>query len=167
VADGEDHVDRPTQREVALSRAGQALFATLDSLPQRFPEAFSGRFGGPTNDDITIAVVEGAPGADELVSAVNEAARRSLEQVGVSFRFSFEPTALSHAALDAVRAQLADELIARGDLVEMGMTGVGLGRSRVAIVARVGSGPGVQMAVQRRFPDIPLEVRELRTPQPL
>ena len=148
------------QRAIALSRAFEELNEVLQSLPARFPEAYGGTFGGPTNDDMTIEVVEGAAGAEELIEAVCQAERRSLDQVGVSFRFHFEPATITHARLDVVRAELAAELMNRGELFELGMRGVGLSKSCVAVSARIGTAPAVRPAVQARYPDIPLLVRE-------
>lgn len=134
----------------------------MASLPERFPDAYGGTFAGPTNDDMTIQVIENAPGAEELVETVRRAEQRSLDQVGVSFRFHFEPATITYAKLDAVRGELSTELIAQGELHQLGMTGVGLSKSRVSVNASVGAGPAVQIALHHRYPDIPFEVREVR-----
>lgn len=137
----------------------------LRSLPERFPGAFGGTFGGPTNDVMTIAVVEGAPGAEQLVATVQEAERRSRDRVGASFQFRIETVAVSHAQLDAVREALSQELVSQGELSQLGMIGVGLGRSRVSIRTRLGAASPVERAVRARYPHIPFDVQEGTAPR--
>lgn len=156
-----------SERQTALARSFRALQDVLDRVPAEFPDAFGGTYGGP--DATTVLVVEGAPGADELVATIRAAEQRSLDQVGVSIRFSFAPTRLPLARLDEVRSVLARELVAHRGLATIGLNGVGLGGSVgpggttgmcLVLHAFPGSGSEVLTEATRRFPDVPLQVHE-------
>ena len=96
-----------------------------------------------------------------MIEAVRQAEQRSLDQVGVSFRFHFEASTFTHARLDEVRASLEEDLVARGELFELGMIGVGLAKSCVSVHSRISTGAAVRGAVEARYPDIPFMFAEV------
>jgi hypothetical protein len=158
-----------------LQRARWSAFEEIQSvvaaLPVEFPEAFGGTHGGP--DEVTVLVVEGAPGAEALVATLRAAERRSLDAVGVTVHFSFAPARVPHTRLDEVRAELAGELFARRGIATRGLIGVGLGSLGlpgdaptpcVAVHADLGMGVALMAELKERFPGIPLRVDE--TPRP-
>ncbi len=163
---GDDGDDRNTRQE-ALARALQELQHVLDRVPAEFPDAFGGTSGGP--DATTVLVVEGAPGADELVATIRAAEQRSIDEVGVSIRFSFAPTRLPLRRIDGVRAVLARELVDYRGLATIGLNGVGLGGLSgpggttgmcLVLHALPGTASAVLAEARRRFPDIPLQLHE-------
>ncbi len=148
------------ERQLALARAFEQISAVLESLADLYPESYGGRYGGPTNDDITIQVVEGALGADDLVDAVRDAEQRSIEAVGVSFRFSFEPVRITYAQLDGVREEMTREVISSSTWSDLGLVGVGLGKGCVFVTARPGHLEPLRAAVERRYPGVPFSFLE-------
>ena len=148
------------ERQKALARAFEEISAVLESLPDRFPESYGGRYAGPTNNDMTIQVVDGAAGADELIEVVRRAEQRSLDAVGVSYHFCFEPVEITYAQLDRVREEIAAEMIEGSNLRSLGLLGVGMGQGCVFVMVRVGHLEPLRAAIEQRYPSIPFAFRE-------